>query len=91
MFIDERSLRILSALAEHKTDNLDRIAEVADIPTSTVHYRIRRLTEDGVIENDLLDVDLETVGLNAERSRSGRVGAAWTLAAVGGDGGVEGA
>lgn len=64
MSIDEKSLRILSAIARQKTGSPDRIAEQTGIPKSTVHYRIQQLTEAGVIENDLFDVDLEAVGLS---------------------------
>ena len=64
MSIDEKSLRILSAIAKHKTGSPDRITEITDIPKSTVHYRIQQLKDEGVITNDLLDVDLEKVGLS---------------------------
>jgi DNA-binding Lrp family transcriptional regulator len=62
--IDEKSLRILSAIAKHKTGSPDRITEITDIPKSTVHYRIQQLKDEGVIKNDLFDVDLEKVGLS---------------------------
>lgn len=64
MSIDEKSLRILSAIARQKTGSPDRIAENTGIPKSTVHYRIQQLKDEGVIENDLFDVDLEAVGLS---------------------------
>ncbi|WP_049899403.1 Lrp/AsnC family transcriptional regulator [Halococcus agarilyticus] len=62
--MDEKSLRILSAIAKQKTGSPDRIAESTGIPKSTVHYRIQQLKEADVIENDLFDVDLEAVGLS---------------------------
>ena len=64
MSIDEKSLRILSAIAKHKTGSPDRITEITGIPKSTVHYRIQQLKEEGVIQNDLFDIDLEKVGLS---------------------------
>lgn len=64
MSIDEKDIRILSAIANHKTGSPDAIAEKSGIPKSTVHYRIQQLKEDGVLTNDLLDVDLEKVGLS---------------------------
>ena len=64
MSIDEKSIRILSAIAKHKTGSPDEVAEITDIPKSTVHYRIQQLKEKGVIKNDLLDVDLEKAGLS---------------------------
>ncbi len=64
MSIDEKDIRILSAIAKQKTGSPDAIAEVSGIPKSTVHYRIQRLEEKGVITNDLLDVDLDKIGLS---------------------------
>ena len=64
MSIDEKSLRILSAIAKHKTGSPDRITEITGIPKSTVHYRIQQLKDEGVIQNDLFDIDLEKVGLS---------------------------
>lgn len=64
MSIDEKSIRILSAIAKHKTGSPDRITEITDIPKSTVHYRIQQLKDKGVIKNDLFEIDLEKVGLS---------------------------
>lgn len=64
MSIDKKSLRILSAIAKQKTGSPDRITEITGIPKSTVHYRIQQLKEEGVITNDLFDIDLEEVGLS---------------------------
>lgn len=64
MSIDKKSLRILSAIAKEKTGSPDRITEITGIPKSTVHYRIQQLKEEGVITNDLFDIDLEEVGLS---------------------------
>ena len=64
MSIDEKSLRILSAIAKHKTGSPDRITEITGIPKSTVHYRIQQLKDEGMIQNDLFDIDLEKVGLS---------------------------
>lgn len=64
MSIDDKSLRILSAIARQKTGSPDRIAEMTGIPKSTVHYRIQQLKDEGVIKNDLFDIDLENIGLS---------------------------
>jgi DNA-binding Lrp family transcriptional regulator len=64
MSIDQKSLRIMSAIAKQKTGSPDAIAKMTDIPKSTVHYRIQQLKEEGIIENDSLDVDLEDIGLS---------------------------
>jgi DNA-binding Lrp family transcriptional regulator len=62
--IDKKSLRILSAIARHKTGSPDKITEITGIPKSTVHYRIQQLKEDGIITNDLFDIDTEKIGLS---------------------------
>ncbi|MFC7157607.1 Lrp/AsnC family transcriptional regulator [Halomarina halobia] len=62
--MDEKDIRILSAIAKHKTGSPDAIADISGIPKSTVHYRIQQLKEEGVITNDLLDVDLDKIGLS---------------------------
>lgn len=64
MSIDEKDVRILSAIANHKTSSPDTISEESGIPKSTVHYRIQQLKEDGIITSDLLDIDLEKTGLS---------------------------
>lgn len=61
--MDERNVRILQAVAELGTGSPDEISEHTDIPKSTVHYRLTKLKEDGVVTNDLFDVDLEKLGL----------------------------
>ncbi|SEV80581.1 Lrp/AsnC family transcriptional regulator [Natrinema salifodinae] len=62
--MDERNIRILQAVAELGTGSPDEIAEHTGIPKSTVHYRLTKLKEQGVVTNDLLDVDLEQLGLD---------------------------
>jgi DNA-binding Lrp family transcriptional regulator len=64
MSIDQKSLRIISAIAKQKTRSPDEIAEITGIPKSTVHYRIQQLKEDGIIENDLFNINLESLGLS---------------------------
>lgn len=61
--MDERDLRILQAAAELGTNSPEEIATHTDIPKSTVHYRITQLKEQGVVTDDLLDVDLNALGL----------------------------
>ena len=61
--MDERDVRILKAIADLGTDSPERLHEETDIPVSTIHYRLNNLREDGVIENDLNDVDLDALGL----------------------------
>ncbi|WP_136689570.1 Lrp/AsnC family transcriptional regulator [Halorhabdus amylolytica] len=61
--MDERDVRILKAIADLGTDSPERLHEETDIPVSTIHYRLSNLREDGVIENDLNDIDLDALGL----------------------------
>ena len=61
--MDERDIKILSAIANLGTGSPDRIHEETGIPKSTIYYRLNNLREEGVIENDLYDIDYEKVGL----------------------------
>lgn len=61
--MDERNIRILQAIADLGSGSPDEISEYTDIPKSTVHYRLTKLKEDGIVTNDLFDVDLEKLGL----------------------------
>jgi DNA-binding Lrp family transcriptional regulator len=62
--MDEKDVRILYAALEEATRSPEAVASVTDIPKSTVHYRLDKLQEEGVIENDLFDVDMEELGLS---------------------------
>ena len=64
MRVDEKDIRILRALAEAETGSPDVLHERTGIPTSTVHYRLNRLREKGVLSNDLFDVDRDELGLS---------------------------
>ncbi len=61
--MDERDIKILSAIANLGTGSPDRIHEETGIPKSTIYYRLNNLREEGVIENDLYDINYEKVGL----------------------------
>lgn len=62
--MDERDIKILSAIANLGTGSPDRLHEETDIPKSTIYYRLNNLREQGVIKNDLYDIDHEKLGLN---------------------------
>lgn len=62
--LDDKDIQILSAIAKLGTGSPDKISAEIDIPKSTVHYRLKNLREEGVITNDLFDINLEKVGLN---------------------------
>ena len=61
--MDERDVRLLKAIADLETGSPERLHEETDIPVSTIHYRLNKLREAGVIENDLYDFDLDALGL----------------------------
>ena len=61
--MDERDVTILKAIADLGTGSPEKLSEETDIPVSTIHYRLNNLREEGVIENDLYDIDLEAAGL----------------------------
>ena len=61
--MDEKDAKILKAIAKLGTGKSEAIEEETGIPKSTVHYRINRLRERGIVSNDLYDVDLEALGL----------------------------
>jgi DNA-binding Lrp family transcriptional regulator len=62
--MDERDLRILTAIAELETGNTGAIHEETGIPESTIYYRLNNLRNEGIIENDLYDIDWSKLGLN---------------------------
>jgi DNA-binding Lrp family transcriptional regulator len=62
--MDERDLQILTAIAELETGNTGAIHEETGIPESTIYYRLNNLRNEGIIENDLYDVDWSKLGLN---------------------------
>lgn len=61
--MDEKDLIILKTAEELETTSTDRISEETEIPISTVHYRLNRLREEGIIRNDRLDIDLDKLGM----------------------------
>lgn len=61
--LDERDFKILCAIAECESFSTETIHEATDIPKSTVHYRIQNLKENGIITNELFELDREKLGL----------------------------
>jgi DNA-binding Lrp family transcriptional regulator len=62
--MDDRDVRLLKAISELGTGSPELLHDETGIPVSTIHYRLNNLREDGVVTNDLYDVDLEAVGLD---------------------------
>lgn len=61
--MDELDLEILKTIAEKRTDSPTEIHEETGIPESTIYYRLNNLHDEGIIKNDLYDIDLEKLGL----------------------------
>lgn len=61
--MDERDVRLLKAIADLGTGSPEKLNDETGIPVSTVHYRLKRLREQGVIENDCCDFNLDELGL----------------------------
>lgn len=61
--MDELDLQILKTISDMGTDSPSEIHEKTGIPESTIYYRLNNLRDQGVIKNDLYDLDLEKLGL----------------------------
>jgi len=61
--MDEQDAKILKALSDHGQTSSKAIQDITGIPKSTVHYRLKRMKEKGIIEDELYNVDLEALGL----------------------------
>lgn len=64
MELDDQDLKILTTLYRIDEPSSKAIADEIDLPKSTVHYRLKRLREEGVLKNELYEFDPEAVGLN---------------------------
>ncbi|AHG02935.1 transcriptional regulator [Halobacterium sp. DL1] len=62
--MDEQDAEIIKAVADIGEPSPKGVEEETGIPKSTVHYRLEKLREAGVIEDELFNLDLEKVGLN---------------------------
>ena len=61
--MDDLDRKILKALALDGRTPYRRIAEEAGVATTTVHQRVRKLTETGIIRGTRVIVDWEAIGL----------------------------
>jgi Lrp/AsnC family leucine-responsive transcriptional regulator len=62
--MDERDVTLLKAISDLGTGSPERLHEETGIPVSTIHYRLNNLRDEGVVENDLYDLDLDELGLD---------------------------
>ena len=60
--LDELDIRILKELSDNCRNPINNIAKKLQQPKSTIHYRIRRLEELGIIQGCLLRVDEAKLG-----------------------------
>lgn len=62
--LDETDVEILKRLEESSDRNLEELAEELDCSPSTIHYRIAKLKEEGVITEVSADLDPAAFGLD---------------------------
>ncbi|TET08769.1 MAG: Lrp/AsnC family transcriptional regulator [Candidatus Thorarchaeota archaeon] len=62
--LDEMDCAILRELQKDCRTPLQEIAEKVDAPTSTVHYRVKRLEREGVIDGYYAKVNPEKFGMD---------------------------
>lgn len=62
--LDETDLGILKVLQEDSRTPLEKIADELRTPKSTIHYRIKRLEEEGIIEGYHAKINHEKLGKN---------------------------
>ena len=61
--LDENDLEIIRELEQNDEKNLEELAAELDLSKSTIHYRLNRLKEDGVITDISADIDPQSLGL----------------------------
>lgn len=62
--LDENDLDILRELERNDEKNLEELAEELDLSKSTIHYRLNRLKDDGVITDISADLDPTALGMS---------------------------
>ena len=66
--LDEKDIQILRRVEQDYEVNLEELSEELGISKSTIHYRLKKLKEDGVITRAMAEVDPEVFGLNSKTS-----------------------
>ncbi len=62
MKIDGKDLRILDVLKNNAKLTTSQISKKVSLPITTVHNRIKRLTQQGIIKNFTINIDHEKLG-----------------------------
>jgi len=63
-YLDDVDRKIISILQQDSRISFSRLAKMLNLSESTIHMRIKRLREAGVIRGFCVDVDLDKVGMN---------------------------
>lgn len=64
--VDKKDLLILDALKENAKASVSQIARLTGLPGTTVHNRIKRLNQEGVIKGYTIKVDQKRLGKGLE-------------------------
>jgi DNA-binding Lrp family transcriptional regulator len=62
--LDSKDIKILRCLDEIGNSNIDEISRAAKISRSTVHYRLRKYYDAGLIKRSLIEIDPSALGLD---------------------------
>ena len=62
--LDEKDWKILEILQEHAEYTIRQIAKKTLLPITTIHHRIRKLRQDGVIRKYTVKLDPAKIGKN---------------------------
>jgi len=60
--LDKNDHRILSLLQKNSKIGYKRLSKILDMPTSTIHNRVQRLVEKGIIKNYTIVLNEEALG-----------------------------
>ncbi|ARM75167.1 Lrp/AsnC family transcriptional regulator [Acidianus manzaensis] len=63
-YLDDVDKKIITILQQDSRISFSRLAKMLNLSESTIHMRIKRLRESGVIRNFCVDVDLDRIGMN---------------------------
>lgn len=62
--LDDKDIKILRCIDELGNSNIDEIAKMINISRSTIHYRLKKYKEAGVIKRSLVEIDPVELGLD---------------------------
>jgi len=62
MGLDEKDKKILILLKENSSLTVNQISKKTKVPITTVHNRIKKLKETGIIKNYTINLDYEKIG-----------------------------